>query len=91
MSLSDSIVFSKKNDIGGFKLNSILANKDIIPISIRTQKGGSLFGKDENLIIPIGLLTSHDNDNQIEGFQNNLYDKDLVIKDNLFVKMQNYL
>ena len=91
MSLSDSIVFSKKNDIGGFKLNSILANKDIIPISIRTQKGGSLFGKDENLIIPVGLLTSQDTDTQIEGFNSNLYDKDLVINDNLFVKMQNYL
>jgi hypothetical protein len=81
-----SLVFSKKNCIGGFKLNSILVEKDIIPISIKTQKGGSLFNKTEEMIIPLGLLTD---DSIIEGFQSIATPSNLVIEDSLFNKIQN--
>ena len=56
MSIKNSLVFSKKNQIGGFDIQSILFDQTQHrpPITIPSK---SVFTDTEKLIIPIGLLS----------------------------------
>ena len=58
---AQDLVFSNNNSIGGFVIKSELLEKNISPLNIK--RGGnntnkSLFSKNNELILPVGLVSS---------------------------------
>ena len=54
------LVFSKKNKIGGFSIKSLLTNMNTAPINIKKGGNGLLSENNEELILPMGLVSSKD-------------------------------
>nr|QFG74838.1 MAG: hypothetical protein [Megaviridae environmental sample] len=54
------LVFSKKNKIGGFSIKSFLTNSKTAPIHVKKGGNGLLSENNEELILPMGLVSSKD-------------------------------
>lgn len=54
------LVFSKKNKIGGFSVKSLLTNSKTAPIHVKKGGNGLLSENNEELILPMGLVSSKD-------------------------------
>ena len=54
------LVFSKKHMIGGFSVKSLLTNSKTGPIQIKKGGNGLLSENNEELILPMGLVSSKD-------------------------------